>query len=158
MYFLNHNKHLFHTKLLTSLLTPPERVVPVLEALPGWAGQAGPQAEGGSVLDALGVDADTPDPQQDAPPQSDNALQRVAATAGCIAYCGHGAGDRHLTALADTACAAAVLLMGCSSGRLAAAGEFDPRGPALRYLFAGSPGRRWWCALTVQWWWPTCGT
>ncbi len=42
--------------------------------------------------------------------------------------------------LRNVRCRAAVLLMGCSSGRLRDAGEYDPSGMALTYLLAGAPG------------------
>jgi len=53
--------------------------------------------------------------------------------------------------LRTTACHAAVLLMGCSSGRLRDAGEYDPTGMALRYLLAGAPGActRYTCVFFV---------
>ena len=54
-------------------------------------------------------------------------------------YCGHGAGEQYLPAHSARhlrGCAAA-LLMGCSSGRLEAAGCYDASGPVLAYLMAG---------------------
>jgi separase len=56
-------------------------------------------------------------------------------------YFGHGAGEQYLSAAAYRGldrCAAS-LLMGCSSGRLRLAGEFEPHGPAWDYLMAGEP-------------------
>ncbi|KAA6417398.1 MAG: cell division-associated BIMB-like, partial [Trebouxia sp. A1-2] len=56
-------------------------------------------------------------------------------------YFGHGSGDQYLSARAlrrMPRCASA-LLMGCSSGSLAKAGQYEPSGPVLAYLMAGCP-------------------
>lgn len=58
-----------------------------------------------------------------------------------MVYCGHGAGQSFLNEnqLEATNCRATTLLMGCSSGRLRDAGDFEPSGMALKYLLAGAP-------------------
>ena len=58
-----------------------------------------------------------------------------------MVYCGHGAGQSFLNEnqLEATQCRATTLLMGCSSGRLRDAGDFEPSGMALKYLLAGAP-------------------
>ena len=55
-------------------------------------------------------------------------------------YCGHGAGEQYLPAhrLRQLPSCAAALLMGCSSGRLHAAGDYSACGPVLAYLLAGA--------------------
>ncbi len=68
------------------------------------------------------------------------ALAAALAARQLFVYCGHGAGEQCLGARALRrlpACAAA-LLMGCSSGRLAPAGAYEPAGPVLAYLLAGA--------------------
>ena len=55
-------------------------------------------------------------------------------------YCGHNAGEAYLspdTVQRLSRCPVA-LLVGCSSGRLVEAGEFEPSGSILAYLQAGS--------------------
>ena len=70
-------------------------------------------------------------------------LAAALAARALFVYCGHGAGEAWVGARALRrlpACAAA-LLMGCSSGRLAPAGAYEPAGPVLAYLLAGArPG------------------
>jgi separase len=58
-----------------------------------------------------------------------------------VVYCGHGAGQSFLNEnqLEAAQCRATTLLMGCSSGRLRDAGDFEPSGMALKYLLAGAP-------------------
>jgi separase len=55
-------------------------------------------------------------------------------------YCGHGSGSAYLVeeTLQQQPCRAAVMLMGCSSGRLVADGDLDASGTLLHYLLAGS--------------------
>jgi separase len=54
-------------------------------------------------------------------------------------YCGHGCGEKYLgqRSLKRLSTCSAALLMGCSSGRLARRGLYDPCGPILAYLQAG---------------------
>ena len=76
-----------------------------------------------------------------APGPPGRALAAALAARQLFVYCGHGAGEACLGARALRrlpACAAA-LLMGCSSGRLAPAGAYEPCGPVLAYLLAGAP-------------------
>ncbi|XP_014674242.1 PREDICTED: uncharacterized protein LOC106814439 [Priapulus caudatus] len=56
-------------------------------------------------------------------------------------YCGHGTGGRYLRGddIQRIDCRAVALLMGCSSGRLAVAGQLDACGMVLNYLIAGCP-------------------
>ncbi|KAK9822647.1 hypothetical protein WJX81_003434 [Elliptochloris bilobata] len=84
---------------------------------PGWQGTAGAPAPPGRELAA------------------------ALAARQLFVYCGHGAGEACLGArtLRRLPACAAALLMGCSSGRLAPAGAYDPSGPVLSYLLAGSP-------------------
>lgn len=52
-------------------------------------------------------------------------------------YCGHGAGEKVFSTLDEAYRHRAALLWGCSSGRLATQGIFDPYGSALNHLQAG---------------------
>ncbi|RKP14570.1 peptidase family C50-domain-containing protein [Piptocephalis cylindrospora] len=58
---------------------------------------------------------------------------------GLFLYFGHGGAESYVpeTELRHLVCESAVLLIGCSSGRLHDAGDFDPYGIALDYLKAG---------------------
>lgn len=75
----------------------------------------------------------------EAPPVED--FKRALSSCDTVVYCGHGAGQNFLNAsqLDGTECSAAMLLMGCSSGRLRSGGDFEPSGMALKYLIAGAP-------------------
>lgn len=58
-------------------------------------------------------------------------------------YCGHGSGSKYFPNdhLVKLDCRAAPILMGCSSGQLAASGRIvDPTGAPIYYLLAGR-----WC-------------
>lgn len=57
-------------------------------------------------------------------------------------YFGHGSAQQYLpqSALRGLTACAASLLMGCSSGRLRPAGEYEPHGPVWDYLMAGAAG------------------
>jgi hypothetical protein len=74
-------------------------------------------------------------------PPSSSALVSALQTRSLFLYCGHGAGELLLgrDEVADLDCRAAAILMGCSSGRLKGAGEFEPVGMASGYLVGGSP-------------------
>ena len=54
-------------------------------------------------------------------------------------YCGHGNGGKFLLpeAIQLLACRAAVLLMGCSSGKLRVEGRLEAAGIMLAYFLAG---------------------
>ncbi|KAK4244169.1 peptidase family C50-domain-containing protein [Corynascus novoguineensis] len=59
-----------------------------------------------------------------------------------LLYFGHGSGAQYIrgrTVRRLDRCAAAVLLMGCSSAALAEHGEFEPAGPVWNYMMAGCP-------------------
>jgi len=59
-----------------------------------------------------------------------------------LLYFGHGSGAQYIrsrTIRNLDRCRATVLLMGCSSARLADAGEFEVYGPAWNYMLAGCP-------------------
>ncbi|KAI9100434.1 peptidase family C50-domain-containing protein [Phlyctochytrium arcticum] len=55
-------------------------------------------------------------------------------------YFGHGGGEQYARGycIREMAKCAVTLLLGCSSGCLRSAGEFDPSGTPLHYMFAGS--------------------
>jgi len=63
-------------------------------------------------------------------------------------YCGHGCGEKYLSqrSLRHLSSCSAALLMGCSSGRLAARGLYEPSGPILAYLQAGEASNCKLCA------------
>lgn len=56
-------------------------------------------------------------------------------------YMGHGSGEQYVSTrqLRESHIRAITLLIGCGSGRLREAGDFEPYGMALEYLKAGSP-------------------
>ncbi|KAG9302696.1 hypothetical protein G9A89_005170 [Geosiphon pyriformis] len=56
-------------------------------------------------------------------------------------YFGHGSGDQYIRGpqVRQLDRCAVTLLMGCSSGYLKPAGEFDPTGTALSYIMSGCP-------------------
>ncbi|KAI0999160.1 Separin [Podosphaera aphanis] len=55
-------------------------------------------------------------------------------------YFGHGSGSQYIRSreIKKLKKCAVSMLMGCSSGALAEAGEFEPYGPAMNYMHAGS--------------------
>jgi separase len=63
-------------------------------------------------------------------------------------YFGHGGGEMYARghAIRNLKHCAVTILMGCSSGKLALAGEFDPHGTALNYLIGGCG-----CLVAVLW-------
>mmetsp|Transcript_31992 Transcript_31992/g.98727 ORF Transcript_31992/g.98727 Transcript_31992/m.98727 type:complete len:1622 (-) Transcript_31992:999-5864(-) len=63
------------------------------------------------------------------------AMPRCAA----FLFCGHGHGAAYSETAVNSNCMAAMLLMGCSSGRLSQEGDFEPRGVALGMLAKGVP-------------------
>jgi hypothetical protein len=56
-----------------------------------------------------------------------------------VRYFGHGGGEQYIRGhrIRKLNKCSVTLLMGCSSGKLNAAGEFDPSGTALNYIVAG---------------------
>lgn len=74
-------------------------------------------------------------------PPSEPELLCMLENKNIYAYFGHGSGESfvkgsHIRRLKKCA---TCLLLGCSSGELKRQGKFDPRGPVLDYLVAGSP-------------------
>ncbi|KAK9808987.1 hypothetical protein WJX72_007397 [[Myrmecia] bisecta] len=69
------------------------------------------------------------------------ALSEALQAHHMFIYFGHGGGEQYLPsrALRRLPACAAGLLMGCSSGRLAQHGRYEPGGPVLAYLLAGCP-------------------
>ncbi|KAL0587482.1 hypothetical protein ABG067_002778 [Albugo candida] len=66
-----------------------------------------------------------------------------------LVYCGHGAGEKYyhserILKLKRVACA--ILLFGCSSGKVKQEGIFGPDGAVISYLRVGSP-----CVLAMLW-------
>eukprot|EP01105_Mastigella_eilhardi_P003936 TRINITY_DN1517_c1_g2_i2.p1 TRINITY_DN1517_c1_g2~~TRINITY_DN1517_c1_g2_i2.p1 ORF type:complete len:381 (+),score=101.23 TRINITY_DN1517_c1_g2_i2:664-1806(+) len=72
------------------------------------------------------------------PEQFKNALE----CHDLVVYCGHGTGEQYLagSAVQQLRRCGVALLMGCSSGSLAAQGDFEPTGMPLHYIIAGCPG------------------
>ena len=68
-------------------------------------------------------------------------LKLTLETKDIFLYFGHGSGGQYVrprTIKKLEKCAVA-LLMGCSSGALTEAGDFEPHGPPVDYMHAGSP-------------------
>nr|CCA22275.1 separin putative [Albugo laibachii Nc14] len=66
-----------------------------------------------------------------------------------LVYCGHGAGERYFQSdriLKLKRVLSAILLFGCSSGRVKQEGIFGPDGAVISYLRVGSP-----CVLAMLW-------
>jgi separase len=74
-------------------------------------------------------------------PPAPNQLLSALRQYDLFLYFGHGAAQQYLSrpALRGLERCAASLLMGCSSGRLRAAGVYEPHGPVWDYLMAGEP-------------------
>ncbi|RKP06178.1 peptidase family C50-domain-containing protein, partial [Thamnocephalis sphaerospora] len=68
-------------------------------------------------------------------------LRTRLQTDDTVLYFGHGGAEQYIRggAVRKLDRCAVTLLMGCSSGHLAPAGEFEPTGTALNYLMAGCP-------------------
>ncbi|KAL3692477.1 hypothetical protein R1sor_006128 [Riccia sorocarpa] len=83
---------------------------------PGWKGKAG------------------------TPPTAEE-FRQVLQVYDLFVYLGHGTGDQFLPErfVRQLDHCAAALLMGCSSGRLAPRGQYEPFGTVLSYLMAGCP-------------------
>ncbi|CZR54447.1 related to cell division-associated protein [Phialocephala subalpina] len=58
-----------------------------------------------------------------------------------LLYFGHGSGAQYIRAkeIRKLGACAVAMLMGCSSGALTEAGEFEPYGPPVNYMHAGCP-------------------
>ena len=54
-------------------------------------------------------------------------------------YCGHGSGGRYFNSddLEKLQGRAAIILMGCSSGKLSVKGQLEPSGMMISYFLAG---------------------
>ena len=68
-------------------------------------------------------------------------MKNILENNGILLYFGHGSGGQYIrsrTIKKLDKCAVA-LLMGCSSGALTEAGEFEPYGTPMNYMHAGSP-------------------
>ncbi|ODQ51297.1 hypothetical protein SAICODRAFT_60129 [Saitoella complicata NRRL Y-17804] len=67
--------------------------------------------------------------------------RRALTSPDIFIYMGHGSGEQYLrsAALNRLKKCAVTLLMGCSSGELKEAGDFEPSGTALSYVIAGCP-------------------
>ncbi|TPX32238.1 hypothetical protein SmJEL517_g04633 [Synchytrium microbalum] len=74
-------------------------------------------------------------------PPTEQAFEDGLSKSDIFIYFGHGGGEQYLrpSRIRRLDQCAVTFLMGCSSGRLKAEGEFDPFGVALDYIFAGSP-------------------
>ncbi|ESO05402.1 hypothetical protein HELRODRAFT_191468 [Helobdella robusta] len=81
------------------------------------------------------------------PPTSDQ-LSTNLSTKDLFIYSGHGTGSKYLSggSLQLLNCRSAVLLMGCSSGRLWTYGQLEPVGMINHYLLAGS------CCVVANLW------
>ncbi|SPQ97087.1 unnamed protein product (mitochondrion) [Plasmodiophora brassicae] len=92
------------------------RLEPEFKQRPGWQGLVG------------------------VPPTPDQ-LRDALSTYDLFLYCGHSAGEQYLPAaqIRKHQVRSASLLLGCSSGLLRGAGEYEPRGMCLAYLQAGCP-------------------
>ncbi|KAK3375026.1 peptidase family C50-domain-containing protein [Podospora didyma] len=73
---------------------------------------------------------------------TEDEFERALSEKDILLYCGHGSGAQYIrqrTIRRLDRCRATVLLMGCSSGKLNDAGEFEVHGPAWNYMMAGCP-------------------
>ncbi|KAK3322569.1 peptidase family C50-domain-containing protein [Apodospora peruviana] len=75
-------------------------------------------------------------------PPTEAEFEQALSSSDILLYFGHGSGAQYIrgkTIRKLDRCRATVLLMGCSSARLADAGEFEVYGPAWNYMMAGCP-------------------
>lgn len=75
-------------------------------------------------------------------PPTEPEFEAALSTSDVLLYFGHGSGAQYIrgkTIRKLDRCRATVLLMGCSSAKLADCGEFEPYGPAWNYMMAGCP-------------------
>ncbi|KAM7219852.1 Separin [Rhypophila decipiens] len=75
-------------------------------------------------------------------PPSESEFERALSSSEILLYFGHGSGAQYIrgkTIRKLDRCRATVLLMGCSSAKLAECGDFEPYGPAWNYMMAGAP-------------------
>lgn len=75
-------------------------------------------------------------------PPTEPEFETALSTSDMLLYFGHGSGAQYIrgkTIRKLDRCRATVLLMGCSSAKLADCGDFEPYGPAWNYMMAGCP-------------------
>ncbi|KAM7191405.1 Separin [Naviculisporaceae sp. PSN 640] len=75
-------------------------------------------------------------------PPTETEFETALSTSDMLLYFGHGSGAQYIrgkTIRKLDRCRATVLLMGCSSAKLAECGDFEPHGPAWNYMMAGCP-------------------
>ncbi|ODQ68201.1 hypothetical protein NADFUDRAFT_39597 [Nadsonia fulvescens var. elongata DSM 6958] len=72
---------------------------------------------------------------------SEEALSKALETNDMLVYIGHGGGDQYIRSskIKSLKRCCPTLLLGCSSGTLKTAGEFEPYGTPISYLIAGCP-------------------
>jgi len=72
---------------------------------------------------------------------SEESIRNELSSKDLVVYCGHGAGEQLIRreVVEKLPDCAAVLLMGCSSGRLQFNGDFEPAGMCTAFLSAGCP-------------------
>ncbi|KAH8815805.1 peptidase family C50-domain-containing protein [Xylogone sp. PMI_703] len=72
---------------------------------------------------------------------SENEIKESLESKDIFLYFGHGSGAQYIRAreIRKLEKCAVTMLMGCSSGALTDAGEFEPYGPAINYMHAGCP-------------------
>lgn len=71
-------------------------------------------------------------------PQEDQ-MRQLLESSSVFLYFGHGSGEQYFSGQQIRAlgkCSSAVILMGCSSGRLKSGGEFDPMGTLVNYALS----------------------
>ncbi|KAL6051418.1 Separin [Balamuthia mandrillaris] len=70
---------------------------------------------------------------------TEDQFREMLTESDLFIYCGHSTGERYLNAvhLQNLQRCAVTLLMGCSSGKLAPSGAFEPMGVVLNYLLCG---------------------
>ena len=72
---------------------------------------------------------------------SEEAVKTRLESKDLVLYFGHGSGAQYIRAreIRKLEKCAVTILMGCSSGALIEAGEFEPYGPPINYMHAGCP-------------------
>jgi separase len=72
---------------------------------------------------------------------TEEEISTILSTKDIFLYFGHGSGAQYIRAreIRRLETCAVTFLMGCSSGALTEAGEFEPYGTPINYMHAGSP-------------------
>lgn len=72
---------------------------------------------------------------------TENEIRTDLETKDILLYFGHGSGAQYIRAreIRKLEKCAVTILMGCSSGSLIEAGDFEPYGPPINYMHAGCP-------------------